>query len=343
MLVVVVALCAPAAAGAQPSVIGPWGGENPFNCELQNVGTGTDYPHPEADPFCVEFDKTNQNVTDFGLVDFLSQEPARTAAAAPKCFYFQRDHWTGSIVQGSGPELWHWDGNYFFDKAKGIGGVNVANFRVAGVPMDPGPFAPDAMKPYLSPGGGGAIVLLETDPDPQCTAMVDTPAERQQVYGGSPQFPSCLPPRGKLGRGGAAGARLGRKRQDLIARLGKPQKTKRGVDRWCVIGDAQLRVAYARHAKAKRGPRRAALVRTTSRGHTRHGVGVGTRAGKAKRKLSLEPYFRIRRTKVLAGPAGGGPRLFAGVRRHRVRWLALASLRLLRSARTVKGALRRAN
>ena len=39
-------------------------------------------PHPEADPFCVEFDKRRQNVTELGVVDFLSKEPARVAAAS---------------------------------------------------------------------------------------------------------------------------------------------------------------------------------------------------------------------------------------------------------------------
>src|SRR4051812_34808942 len=95
-------LLAAAPASAQQPVAA-YDGSIPFNCELQNVGTGTNYPHPEADPFCVEFDKTNQNVTDFGIVDFTSQEPARVAAASTKCFYFQRDHWTGSIMQGSAP------------------------------------------------------------------------------------------------------------------------------------------------------------------------------------------------------------------------------------------------
>src|SRR6478736_5029419 len=73
------ALAATPASAQEPSA--PYDGSNPFNCEIQDVGTGTDFPHPEADPFCVEFDKTNQNVTDFGLVDFLSQEPDRTAQA----------------------------------------------------------------------------------------------------------------------------------------------------------------------------------------------------------------------------------------------------------------------
>ena len=97
--------------------VAPYDGSIPFRCKVQNVGTGVDFPNPDADPFCVEFDKTNQNVTDFGIVDFLLNEPARVAAAVPKCFYHQTDHWTGSIDQGGQPVLWHWDGRYFFDKA----------------------------------------------------------------------------------------------------------------------------------------------------------------------------------------------------------------------------------
>jgi len=90
---------APAGALAPPT---GWNGANPFNCDLQYVGSGTAFPHPDADPFCVDFDKRRQNVTDLGVVDFLSQEPARVAAAVPKCFYFQSDHWRGSVVQDDG-------------------------------------------------------------------------------------------------------------------------------------------------------------------------------------------------------------------------------------------------
>src|SRR2546421_6298070 len=99
-------LPAGASAQGQGNPTMQYDGHMPFNCELQDVGLGTDFPHPEADPFCVEFDKTQQNVTDLGLIDFASREPARVAAAAPKCFYFQRDHWTGSIVQGTKPETY---------------------------------------------------------------------------------------------------------------------------------------------------------------------------------------------------------------------------------------------
>jgi len=181
--IVVSLLSAVPALGQSTQVLGPWGGRLPFRCQIQDVGTGTAYPHPKADPFCVEFDKTNQNVAGLGLVDFLSREPARVAAAVPKCFYFQRDHWTGSIDQGLQPSLWHWDGYYFFDKALGLGGVSVHNLQIGGVAMDPSAYAPAQLKPYFYPGGGGgAMLLLKSRPDPTCAAKVDTPSERQRVY-----------------------------------------------------------------------------------------------------------------------------------------------------------------
>lgn len=163
--------------------IAPYDGSNPFRCELQQTGTGVAYPDPDADPFCVEYDKTQQNLTDFGLVDFLTKEPTRVAAAVPKCFYFQMDHWTGSVVQGQSPELWHWDGMYFFDKARGLGGVHVENFRVGGLPADPRlvPGFPAEFAPYFGSGGGGVYVTLGPL-DPACAARVDTHAEQVKVY-----------------------------------------------------------------------------------------------------------------------------------------------------------------
>ena len=184
VLALVACALAPAAASAQspPQVVGPYDGRVPFRCEIQNVGTGTDFSDPGADPFCVEFDKTNQNVTGFGIVDFTAQEPARVAAAGSKCFYFQRDHWTGSVVQGQQRKLWHWDGNYFFDKAKGIGGVSVYDFRIGGVQTDVRQFAPQSMKPYFHRGGGGVLLVRATARVPACAARADTHEEQYRIY-----------------------------------------------------------------------------------------------------------------------------------------------------------------
>jgi hypothetical protein len=126
---------APARAVSPPT---PWDGVNPFDCTIQDAGQGTTVPDPGADPYCVRFDKTNQNITELGLVDFLSKEPARVAAAVPKCFYYQEDHWRGSLVQSDQQTVvYEFYGHYFFNKATGDGGVWVTGFTVAGQTFDP--------------------------------------------------------------------------------------------------------------------------------------------------------------------------------------------------------------
>lgn len=316
---VLLALLVPTVASAattQP--LAPWDGSNPFNCVNQNVGTGTNFPDPDADPFCVEFDKTQQNVTDFGIADFLANEPARTAAAAPKCFYYQTDHWTGSIVQGSGPEIWHWDGHYFFDKAKGIGGVSVHNFRIGGQPADFTAFVPPAYQPYVYPGGGGGVIVtLETDPDPQCMAMVDTPAERARVYRADSGTPGCIPPGGRIHGRRVGRVKLNESRQKIRHALGDPKTSRHRVDRWCVIGAASLRVAYVGKKQ------HAGVVLTTAKGQTLHGVGPGMRARAARRKLGAHSSRRVGKTRVLEAMRTRRRVGLVGVRHGRVAWVGL--------------------
>lgn len=311
-------LVAPAAASAQSAPFAPWDGTNPFNCVLQDVGTGTDYPDPDADPFCVKFDKTNQNVTDFGIVDFAAQEPARVAAASPKCFYFQHDEWTGSIVQGQQPELWHWDGRYFFDKAKGIGGISVRAFRIGGTPQDATPFVPPEYRPYFDEtGGGGVMSTLESGPDPRCVAKADTDAEREAIYADQPDFSDCVPPRGKVRARKVGAARLLAKQETVRRKVGPPKRTKRKSDRWCVVGGGKLRVRYESG--------RAAAIRTTTPGHAARGAGPGDRRAQAKRKADLRRRERLDRgrTEIYEAPRRHGRRLLFGVRDNRVRWLKL--------------------
>ena len=103
--------------------------------------------------------------------------------------------------------------------------------------------------------------------------------------------------------------------------LGKPHATRRGVDHWCVIGAANLRVAYSRADSAE-------LIRTTVRGQSVHGVGPGDRYRRAKVGLHLTRRFNIGHTDVLEASGHHGSRLFAGIRRGGVHWLALAAARL---------------
>jgi hypothetical protein len=227
----------PVAASAQGPYPGtpfaPWDGSNPFNCVLQDAGTGTTVPDPGADPFCVEFDKTQQNVTDFGIADFLANEPGRVAAASPKCFYYQSDHWTGSAVQG-GAELWHWDGQYFFDKAYAVGGVNVQNFRIGGQPASPSDYGqvPPEYEPYFDQSGGGSYTIGNVPADPACLALVDTDAERAQIYVNG--TPPPLPLARAAGTGAPCGNLIkgGRKRDRLDGTAGGDRLLgRRGRDR----------------------------------------------------------------------------------------------------------------
>src|SRR5437763_1264994 len=244
-LVVLAALAGSPLAGAQ-SQVSPWNGVNPFACTLQQVGTGTDFPQPNADPFCVEFDKTHQNVTDLGVVDFISNEPARVAAASPKCFYFQSDHWTGSVVQGMAPETYHWDGHYFFNKATGAGGVYVENFRIGGQSFDPTqlPGFPDAWKPDFSDGRGGVEGLGSVQADPRCATKPNPSGPSGSAGGGASSHPGggadiCRVPGGRIGRG-IGGVKLGARRANARRALGLPQKESTRYAIWCFDGGGRV-------------------------------------------------------------------------------------------------------
>ena len=301
----------------------PYDGHNPFNCLNQDVGGGVDFQDPDADPFCVEFDKTRQNVTGFGIADFLLNEPARVAAAVEKCFYFQHDHWTGSVVQDGEPELWHWDGSYWFDRARGSGGVHVANFRIGGEPADFAPYAPPEFRPYLAPGGGGgALVEGAVDADPSCAQKVDSPLERRFVY-----YHRIAA--GRISRTRIAPVLLGTPRRATLWRLGPAHRRAAHTDRWDLKGGGELRIGW-------RGPaldRRVAALLTTGPRHHRDGVSVGDAAGPARRALDASPSLGgaapIRGYRVLEAPRRGPGRLFLGLRSRRVAWIAIVRARAI--------------
>ena len=185
------------------------------------MGFGTDFPQPDADPFCVEFDKRRQNVTELGVVEFLAQEPARVAAASPKCFYFQTDHWRGSVVQdNAATETYGYDGSYFFDKARGAGGVAVQNFRVAGQQGDPTavPGFPADYRPYFGKGKGGfQYAGGGIEVEPRCVEL----AKRKRVYRPPNAKQRCRLAGGRVGRG-IGGIRLKQRRASVRSDLGAP-------------------------------------------------------------------------------------------------------------------------
>src|SRR5689334_19898308 len=220
MATVAVAACTaavPSAPALAPPT--PWDGSNPFHCAVQNAGKGTAVPDPGADPYCVHFDKTGQSVSDLGVVDFLRKEPARVAAAVPKCFYYQEDYWRGSLTPG-GPEVYEFTGHYFFNKATGDGGVWVTGFTVAGQTFDPTslPGFPPGYGQYFGPGTGGFITHDEIPADPHCVALAG--AHPASVYDSPANVPHCVAGGGLVAPGRVGPAVIGVREDRVRAALG---------------------------------------------------------------------------------------------------------------------------
>jgi hypothetical protein len=306
-----------------------WDGRNPFACTLQQVGTGTDFPQPGADPFCVEFDKTHQNVSQGGVVDFLSQEPARVAAASDKCFYFQRDHWRGSLVQdNAATETYAWDGSYFFDKARGVGGAYVENFRLAGQSGDPTalPGFPADYKPYFGNGRGGVQRTGDVQGDPRCEGK---PSGAGGAAGGGRGGDRCRVPGGYVGQG-IGGVKLGMRRAAARRALGAPATESARYATWCFSGGGRL-VAGFRSTSARS---RAAFVLTDAAPFDTHGIRRGTPRRTARRKLRHERTLTVKgHTRVLM-VVERRRRLLVGLGGRKVTFLAIAP-RKIRRARLV--------
>jgi hypothetical protein len=268
LIVILLGLWPGAASAGQVS---GYDGSIPFDCVLQQLGTGTDFQYPDADPFCVEYDKRHQNVTELGVVQFLSQEPARFAAAGPKCWYFQRDHWVGSVVQDDGTtQTYRWDGDYFFDKARGLGGVHIENFSINGQTGDPRtlPGFPEEWKPYFGPGEGGVQTSDTVRADPRCVAKAKAaPAPgpyRCSDVGGSA--------RNRIGP-----LVLGMRRADAESALGPPARETNGVARWCTADGGKLSAGF------KNG--RLVFALTTSPRISALGYRSGDASAKARKHL----------------------------------------------------------
>ncbi|HVE68100.1 MAG TPA: hypothetical protein VNB64_05915, partial [Solirubrobacteraceae bacterium] len=242
-VVALVVLALPVASAGAADYPTGWNGQNPFQCELQQAGFGPVGPNPAADPYCIEFDKRRQNVTQLGVVEFMSQEPARVAAASDKCFYFQSDHWRGSIVQDdASTKTYEWDGHYFFDKARGEGGVWVTNFNFNGRTQDPGqvPGMPAQYARYFGPGTGGFITRNGFDgPDPRCVEKARTSPPYVPPRAGAR---GCLVAKGGMSSRAVGGVRLGDAESRVRSLLGSPQLVRRGFLRWCYQDGTSIRV-----------------------------------------------------------------------------------------------------
>ena len=173
------AASAAVAAPAPPSPYTP----PPFarHCHFRHFGEGVAPPpsgYPD-DPLCVDYAKRDITVDNGGAVRFALAEPARFAIAAKPCKYWQTDHWSGQLDRAFTP-VFRWDGSYWFDKGKGIGGVLLRNFRIGGQPVGAGQMAalvatvsPDLAKQIKrygagARGDGGGMSFSVGNGDPSC-------------------------------------------------------------------------------------------------------------------------------------------------------------------------------
>lgn len=306
----------------------PFDGTNPFDCVLQQAGTEAEFPDPDADPFCVEYDKRHQNVTELGVVQFLALEPARVAAATTKCFYFQRDHWVGSVIQSDGrTQTYAWDGSYYFDRARGAGGAYVENFTFNGRSGDPTamPGFPEEWKPYFGYGRGGVHSTGGIEADPGCAAQAEErpPYRREPEPEPSPR--GCPRPEGAVGRS-IGGLRLGATRARTVERNGAPVYERRGFLRYCVQGGGKYMAGFPSRRKGAR----ARFLYTSNPGFHVNGVRRLTPVRQAHRRLRGErQIFRTSKTRVW-GVRRRGHVLLVVIRKRRVAALASASRSLSR-------------
>jgi hypothetical protein len=181
LLVCVAALTAVAsAAAAAPAPPSPYI-PPPFarHCHFRHFGEGVAPPpsgYPD-DPLCVDYAKRDITVDNGGAVRFLAAEPARFAIAGKPCRYWQVDHWSVQIDRGF-TAIVRWDGSYWWDRGRGLGGVLMANFSIAGQPAgaDQAAAAVATVSPTMAAyikaygagahgaGGGSTFVLGGEDP-----------------------------------------------------------------------------------------------------------------------------------------------------------------------------------
>jgi hypothetical protein len=319
----------------------PWDGVNPFRCTIQDAGQGTTVPDAGADPFCVRYDKTHQNLTELGLVDFLTKEPARFGLAIPKCFYYQEDHWRGSVIQSNQQTvIYEFIGHYFFNKATGDGGVWVTGFTVAGQTFDPRtlPGFPPQYDNDYGPGRGGVISHNDVPFDPSCAQQANqAPAA---VYA----TPRCVAATGRLTRTYLGPLRLGMTADRVRARLGPPQSVTGKYLDYCVRSGGSLLVGHP--GRGTTGHDRTVLLLTTSRAFVLRGRGgAAVRAGSSRSALrkafpkaqTMLRAGRVTIVRLVAGPTGRTPAgmIIVGIVHGRVAYLGTYDPRALRTKRAL--------
>jgi hypothetical protein len=149
------------------------------------------------------------------------------------------------------------------------------------------------------------------------------------VWPGAPARTGCLARRAPIGPRNIGRVRLGLTKRQLLRRVPAPRRRTKRSWRWCVKGGkGTVSAAFTRRG-------RVALVTTTAPRHGNRRIHPGIRVRALRRAY---PRRRaIGRTLVRANPRS--PRLF-GIRRGRVRYVAVTSRRTIARRRTLRAYLR---
>src|SRR5207248_1684714 len=204
--------------------------------------------------------------------------------------YFQSDHWRGSLVQDDpSTKTYEWDGHYFFDKARGDGGVWVTNFNFNGHTYDPGslPGMPPEYARYFGPGTGGFITHDDVPTDPRCVEQArQHPPYAQQRRGAV----GCLGTGGRMTSRSIGDVTLGEPESSVRRALGEPNLVRRGFLRWCLQGGGSLRVGNAadRSGESGAGDDPTLVLLTTSPAYRLNGVHVGSTLRALRRAFTGE-------------------------------------------------------
>ena len=143
--------------------------------------------------------------------------------------------------------------------------------------------------------------------------FVEERAWRFRRVADEPRPAPCLPARAQIGRRGLGPARLGVAQAQLVRRSPAPSRIGARAWSWCADGGGRVAATFTKGG-------RVALVATTAPGHAAGRVRPGTSA-----RVLRRVYPRSR--SVARGLLRTGPRsrLLVGVRRGKVRFLAVAS------------------
>jgi hypothetical protein len=244
--------------------------------------------------------------------------------------------------------------NFFIDTylaRSNDGGATFADTRVSQALWDPSVNAPTSVSgKFIGDYQGLAAddqVAIPFWNDTQLNNLPKSDPEHspyQEVFAARvPNVPArggaatrCFPRRVRVGPRGIYRARAGPPKATVLRRLGRPRRTRGRRWTYCVRGGGKVVLVFDRRKRVR-------LVASTARGHRRLGVGPGTPA----RRLLRKPAFRRGgllplRNGVYRLRRGTSRRNVFGVRRGRVRFVAVADRKLLRRRGALVRYVRRA-